>query len=900
MAPLQLLPSGALSLDERQEALSKLNPIETQVPGTSTRELSVFESLPSIQEWVDTRGRDKTLTYVHAVLELVKKNPQWLNAVIEELRYVVPIGKMSRPIWELSIAVVQCLTKPGSDHAGKLAVDLMSRILMEEDCSRFKVTSILYTLVMRAAPDSAEEFFRILVKRHKQNSLRCKPSVSNRVALIVAMAKTGQCHRAVRLLWTDAPVSLFNVLITSFESPKDADKLLSKMEDHLRQQKGTNPNLRSFRIVLRKWVDVDAGRAQGVLERVFSWATSFPNLHPTEGFFVDVMRAHINNVERVEELMKRLEKHIKSMPMNMRSKHGYQLSPAAFETCMTAWAKKGQPERVEQILTDMGGKSVKPSKLCWGLVAKSWTAAGNTERAESVIRRAGVSANAGLCNIVLHGWSQRDVIQAEAYFDRMCQQARHMQPDTNSYQILFTGWRNNQSKQAGNHVKNLLQRMEKHAREGKVHPTDKIYELALSVLDRAKHKIAVLKLRRQTEELQKKDASTPLLTSESFKLATPSRSGNGLAEDIFKRMEQEQVTPTTASFNCVNTTFPQTGKTDVLPKARPLLKRLEQENVPDVVSCNSVLAVCLSGASPRASEISRSMISHMMREYESGNDQMLPRPSSFTRLFTKLYAERSNIQAKTSVALVNGMKFPDEKFALACFTYALTVCSLSRDIDAPTYADHLWQKLKNPSLECFNLLLKTFANHPRHKASQKAEAVLHANGSRSDWKPTSVSLNLVVEAVAKSRRTDAAQQAFSLLQRFNSQISGSASLSLVLMACAMVPSSDKGERLHTFNLAVRAFTNWQEGGGVINSLHYHRLLTCAIRLAPTSQARITMAKGIFDNCLAAGLVDKYIFRRFWGLAPLKVREDLLGRDVPEPSVTDLPSEWTCRVSSRKS
>jgi hypothetical protein len=182
-------------------------------------------------------------------------------------------------------------------------------------------------------------------------------------------------------------------------------------------------------------------------------------------------------------------------------------------------------------------------------------------------------------------------------------------------------------------------------------------------------------------------------------------------------------------------------------------------------------------------------------------------------------------------------------------------------------------------------VLGVFANHPKHVLSQKAEWFLYMNENRSDWKPNSESLELVIEAVAKSRQHNAAKQAFFLLQRFQSQITNPACLSYVLLACARASFSTLADRLCNFNLASRA--------GVIHSVHYDRLLTCAIRFAPTSEKRITMvkSKSIFDECLAAGLVDKFILRRFWALAPETMRRELFETNQPRPpkGVCDRPT-----------
>jgi hypothetical protein len=497
-----------------------------------------------------------------------------------------------------------------------------------------------------------------------------------------------------------------------------------------------------------------------------------------------------------------------------------------------------------------------------------------------------------MCNVVLHGLNRTDVLKGQVFFDLMYDMPRQLQPDANSYQIMFEALTKSNSEQAGGHAKILLLRMHQLVKEGKVEPKAEIYKLASNLLYKSRQQNHTVKL-RGTVKICREDRLSNGCDGENSPYSAKS-----LVKDIFQRMEQAQVNPTTATFTCILAALNRPGETGTSSKMRSALPQSKEG--PDVASCNSVLAICFSSPSPRASGVARSMITHMMKEYTAGNKKMLPTPSTLARFFARLRVERSGIQANISAAIMEGRRFPDRTFALACFTYSLTLCSLSHDIKTPECADRLWQNFKTPSLESFNLLLKCFANHPRHDVSQKAEAYLLTNDNRSDWKPDAESHNLVVEAVAKSRRPDAAQRSVALLQRLYSQITNPGCLSLVLLACAMAPQGENRDRLMDFNLAVRAFSDWKERGQEVNSLHYHSLLTCAIRLAPTSKARITMVKGVFDECLAAGMVDKFILKRFWGIAPEDMRRELLGRNVQEASVTDLPSAWTCRVSPRRS
>lgn len=156
---------------------------------------------------------------------------------------------------------MRCLAQQGirgNRRAGELVVRILERLIKEEDrnSSRKSNTSHMYTLAMKASPSSADAIFALMKSRSKQDQSRARSSLSNRAAMIIGLAKNGQQSLARQLLWKDAPVSLHNTGMHLQDNPEEAEAILVKMiEENLRfdLQYTAKPNLKSFRIAIRKW-----------------------------------------------------------------------------------------------------------------------------------------------------------------------------------------------------------------------------------------------------------------------------------------------------------------------------------------------------------------------------------------------------------------------------------------------------------------------------------------------------------------------------------------------------------------------------------------------------------------------------------------------------------------------
>jgi hypothetical protein len=464
----------------------------------------------------------------------------------------------------------------------------------------------------------------------------------------------------------------------------------------------------------------------------------------------------------------------------------------------------------------------------------------------------------------------------------MCQNNVHT--DTTTFKLVLIGWNRCKSqKKAGSHVLYLLQRLEKNAT---IQADPSVYELALSTLA-CTHKREVLKFLKRLERLHYQGIH--VLSPKCYNLALASSSGVKEVEDVFSRMKLIKFRATTESFNFMLHEWAKGARPEAVPTVHLILKRMETESVkPDADTYNYVLATCMFARNVEAGELAHIIMLHLEREHRSGKKSMLLCSDLLLRISGNGNGRRERTCAKVVQQMVAGMHdFSDKLFESSYFLYSLTVCSMSDDDDAPSIARHLWGRMDGRNLRCFNLVLKTYA---RHALPSKAEQLYKTAGDGliSDEE----SFEYVLEAWARSKELNAAQRAFRLLEQRKEKTSP-AGFANVLLACSMAPAEDSDTKLHRYNLAIRTFQLLRDGGHRPTSLHYYRLLVCAIQLAPDSTSRVGMITFIFRQCCNEGQVDQWILRRFWSLAPKLVRQKILNRDDDDMSLSDLPDEWTC-------
>ena len=232
-----------------------------------------------------------------------------------------------------------------------------------------------------------------------------------------------------------------------------------------------------------------------------------------------------------------------------------------------------------------------------------------------------------------------------------------------------------------------------------------------------------------------------------------------------------------------------------------------------------------------------------------------------------------------SANVVKGMAtkttdYPDKDFALSYYTFVLTICSMSRDEEAPSVAQVMRGSMIHSNLRCFNLVLKTYAIHA---SPSKAEYLFQLAKAGYHWISNEKSFEYIVEAWARSREINAAQRAFHLLEQWKEQAMPTV-FANVLLACVMAPANDSRTKLHQYNLAIWTFQYLKDSRHTPTLLHYYRLLGWAIQLAPVSISCVGMTTFIFCQCCQEGQVDQWILQRLWSIATKIVCKRLLDKD----------------------
>jgi hypothetical protein len=391
--------------------------------------------------------------------------------------------------------------------------------------------------------------------------------------------------------------------------------------------------------------------------------------------------------------------------------------------------------------------------------------------------------------------------------------------------------------------------------------------------------------------------------------------------------------PRKRSYDAAIVAWARSFKREAPARAFAILQRLEERAKeageryhPSGETCNYILAACSACTSKEASEIAHVVLEKMKEDNKKGYKDMRPRAGTLKVLFGDEFDHRETMAANGVEGMIQRMEdahehdVGDVKFRLDCYLYALTVWGWSVDPEAVIHAERLWERMNRstdiaPSLQCFNALLRVYANNAEHINPGKADKMLKQmeldySTGKLDWRPDSTSYDWLIETWARSKGEGAPQSAFNLLERMDTsyQTNGTDHVkpnrhtyATVLLACALTPAPDDGRKLHHFNIAVRAFNHLRQHKHCEpdRSL-YNRLLMCATYLAPDKETQVKMTKHIFSLCCRDGHLDRRILKHYWNVAPTEDRRQLLGRDGDEVKLSELPQEWSVNAKKDRS
>jgi len=858
------------------------------------------DNLPCIQTWIyherNSRGaaggpKRNDLK----VLSLMELDVTWLDGVFQELVQIVPVGHMSHAACSLTQALIRALVQHKSRHSRTLVDDLFKRLIQEEDGSAKQiVTAVLYGVVTRHFTDplQAASLLELMRDRHRLFPKMCaKPMKSNLTSVLYCWTKSDlpqapyMAHNLLTMI-SKPNLAMYNTVLHAYyrkKMPVEADELLNQLE-----QEGVKLNVHSFLFCIMAW-EQDATRAIAVMERL----CLVQDLHPTTLAFLAVMQAIYTSMPdpgpKVAGWMNRLQRYRMELPDELRLRNDYAVGQAIYQVVMKSWAKSTQPQEVDAVIEEMRSLGITLNASCWTIVVQAWSTF-NVEHAETIVLKLGndnnlVQPTLTMCHFILEGWSKlENPERCQSFFDWMCEHNIH--PDATSFKFVFISWNKGTSnKNAGKHILSFLRNIEKY---DSIQLDTSIYELVLRTLA-VTHKRKVLMFLKRLECMHHQGIHG--ISPECYNLALASSSGIKEVEDVFSRMKSIQFRPTTESFNFILQEWAKSSRPDAAHTANLVLERMKTELVkPNADTYNYILAICMYSKNRDTIKIARSIMVRLVTAYHSGDLSMLPSANILLRITENNNGPRLRTNANIVQEMVSDMEgFPHQDFATSYYTFSLTVCSMSLDTDAPSIARTLWERMIRCNLRCFNLVLKTYA---RHAVPHKAEYLFESHGTGYSWVPDHESFEYLLEAWARSKELNAAQRAFYLLEQ---RIGKPTPLAFanVLLACSMTPGGDSGTKLHQYNLAIRTFQCLKDAGHPATSLHFYRLLMCAIHLAPDATSRVGMATFIFRQCCKEGQVDQWILRRFWSIATKLVRQQLLNNDDDNISLSQLPKNWIC-------
>jgi pentatricopeptide repeat protein len=483
---------------------------------------------------------------IPALYDITRDDPHWLEAVVNEIKFQVPVGFMSEPIRNLCHTLMRWLRTQGD--SAQIVEDLLLRLIEEEDIGGSRrVNSVLFSLAIdawvkqatsRNAPQRAEALLQLMHDRHDENPSRPPPRASHVSQVLAAWSYSPLSHaphRAEQLLkWMEDERDRFPASVYSYTSvihayakhgqAEDAERVLCAMEARLKEDpKGAiRPNVITFTAVINAWANAGQGlrgaqMAESARKRLEDWHRTLKDddLRVNVKLLSTLMHAWARSDSpdqggNVERIWKELLDLRASLSETERNEPSNRLTAHPYNTLMEAWSRSGRPEMADKILNDMldqvakGDKNaVAPSNVSWTIVAHGWARQGDVKRTEGILKRMHEQYSAGdnsaklnitVYNAILLAWNKQKATgaanSAQRLLDWMEEHSEKgmtdVHPNEISYGLVISAWSKSRKEMASKMVLQNLHRMEnslKRNRTGTV-SVGLTYEVALATISK--------------------------------------------------------------------------------------------------------------------------------------------------------------------------------------------------------------------------------------------------------------------------------------------------------------------------------------------------------------------------------------------------------------------------------
>lgn len=403
------------------------------------------------------------------------------------------------------------------------------------------------------------------------------------------------------------------------------------------------------------------------------------------------------------------------------------------------------------------------------------------------------------------------------------------------------------------------------------------------------------------------------------------------ATALFDEMQLSDTRPDIITFNTLMNAIIRSVNPGAIQTAERMLEKMESNYAsggirPDISSYNTVLNAYAKVGSTASVQRSEKLLQRMWAlSREENRSDCTPDYISYASImdgYARSGCWNAGFQAE---ALLNSMEELDVATNTICYNSALNCWAKSSHIDAPFRAELLRKRMETaaktnhkvkPNAVTYTTLINCWAQTDVDGAAERASEILEEmellarNGvgvmapsayaycgvisawgkvgrvdvvldilNRAEQGYTSgnskprvnfACYNATINAIAKSKRANKAEEAVAILHRLKLQYSkykhsdlapNARTYSAVLNACAYSLSDNESEKLHAFQIARDTF---QE---MLNSIEptpqcYLNFLVACERLLPPGEERHAIINSLFLECKRHGFLNRLLLSRF--------------------------------------
>jgi hypothetical protein len=403
------------------------------------------------------------------------------------------------------------------------------------------------------------------------------------------------------------------------------------------------------------------------------------------------------------------------------------------------------------------------------------------------------------------------------------------------------------------------------------------------------------------------------------------------ATALLDEMQRNDTAPDIITFNTLMSSVVRSGKPGFAQTAERMLEKMESNYtsggvLPDIRSYNTVLNAYAKVGSPAAVQRSEQLLERMWRLSQGENrSDCTPDYVSYASIMDGYARSRSLNAGFKAEALLNSMKERDVVTNTVCYNSALNCWAKTSHVEAPFRAELLRKRMESdaetnhmvkPNAVTYTTLINCWAQSDAEGAAERASRILDEmellaekgdqgmtpgayaycgvisawgkvgrvdvvldilnraeqayTSEKSNPRINYACYNATINAIAKSNRTNKAEEAVAILKRLKLQYSKynrrdlaptAPSYSSVLNACAYTLSDNESEKVHAFQIAQDTFQEMLHSIEPTPQCYLNFLVACE-RLLPPDERREAIINSLFLECKRRGLLNRLLQSKF--------------------------------------